>query len=144
MTFLIRECRISDAKTIHALNAQELGYLCSMELTRKKLEKALCSDSDRIFVAEIGGEVVGYVHACDYELLYYPSMKNIMGIAVNKNYQRMGIGKALLQAVENWAEDTDCAGVRLVSGAERADAHRFYQDCGYSYGKDQKNFKKLL
>lgn len=144
MTFLVRKCKLSDLETIHALNAQELGYLCSMELTRRKLEKALCSDSERIYVAQIGGEVVGYVHACDYELLYYPSMKNIMGIAVNINYQRMGIGKALLQAVETWAKDTDCAGVRLVSGAERGNAHRFYQSCGYCCGKDQKNFKKLL
>lgn len=87
---------------------------------------------------------MGYVHACDYELLYAPPMKNIMGIAVLKAYKRRGIGRALLEEVEVWARKTGCAGVRLVSGAAKTGAHAFYRQCGYSGNKMQLNLKKMF
>lgn len=71
-------------------------------------------------------------------------MKNNMGIAVFSGYHRQGIGRALLQAVENWAKETGASCVRLVSGAERTGAHGFYQRCGYTDGKNQLNFKKSV
>ena len=46
--------------------------------------------------------------------------------------------------VELWAKDTGAAGIRLVSGAERTDAHEFYRHCGFSGDKRQLNFKKKL
>ena len=36
------------------------------------------------------------------------------------------------------------AGIRLVSGSERLDAHAFYRKCGYTGDKQQINFKKKL
>lgn len=144
MPFEIRNCRIEDAPSICRLNETEMGYGFPLEQTRKKLQTLLNSSTDRIIVAVLNGEVVGYVHACDYEVLYAPSMKNIMGIAVDSAYNRRGIGRSLLHAVEEWAKETGAVGVRLVSGEERSDAHKFYQSCGYVYGKDQKNFKKLF
>ena len=55
----------------------------------------------------------------------------------------MGIGRRLLEAVEEWARAEGCAGVRLVSGASREGAHAFYRSCGYDGGKKQLNFKKM-
>ena len=77
------------------------------------------SSKDRIYVALIDGNVIGYVHANDYDVIYAPHMKNIMGIAVSSNFRKMGIGKALLDSVEHWARDTGASGVRMVSGATR-------------------------
>jgi len=71
-------------------------------------------------------------------------MKNIMGIAVSSEYKQKGIGRALLQQVENWARETGASGIRLVSGAIRTDAHAFYRRCGYSGNKEQINLKKLF
>ncbi len=71
-------------------------------------------------------------------------MKNIMGIAVNKDYQHRGIGSALLRQVEQWARQTGAAGVRLVSGATRIGAHAFYHQCGYAGDKAQLNLKKMF
>ncbi len=71
-------------------------------------------------------------------------MKNIMGIAVNRDYQHRGIGSALLRQVEQWARQTGAAGVRLVSGATRTGAHAFYHQCGYSGDKAQLNLKKMF
>ena len=41
--------------------------------------------------------VIGYAHLVDYDVLYAPSMKNIMGIAVSPQYRRKGVGRVLLE-----------------------------------------------
>ena len=144
MEFTVRELIQKDSDGIHRLNTDEMGYVFSLDETKEKLLKLLNSESDKIFVAVIGDEVIGYVHANDYDLIYAPHMKNIMGIAVAEKYKRNGIGKALLLEVEKWAEKTNAKGVRLVSGATRTCAHKFYHSCGYSGDKAQINMSKMF
>ena len=142
--FSIREAISSDANAIWQLNFTEMGYAFPLDATIDNLSKLLHSPSDKIFVAICDGSVVGYVHANDYDLLYAPHMKNIMGIAVSSPYKRKGIGSALLQYVENWALETGASGIRLVSGATRTDAHAFYRRYGYEAIKEQINLKKMF
>lgn len=144
MSFEIRKCVLDDVGYIAELNRTEMGYDYPVETTRKQLEKVLSNTRDVIYVAVLDGKVVGYVHANDYDLIYAPPMKNIMGIAVSKECKRMGIGKALFGAVESWAKEDGVKGVRLVSGSTRKEAHEFYERCGYSGGKQQLNFKKYF
>ena len=144
MEFEIREATITDAEEIYILNRDEMGYEFSIEQTREKLIKLFSSGNDKIFVAISENKVVGYAHANDYDVIYAPHMKNIMGIAVSKDYKHNGIGTALLQAVEGWAKQTGASGVRLVSGESRTGAHEFYRSCGYEGEKKQINFKKIF
>ena len=144
MEFIIRELMLNDSDGIYRLNTDEMGYEFSLDETKEKLLKLINSESDKIFVAVIGDEVIGYVHANDYDLIYAPHMKNIMGIAVAEKYKRNGIGKALLSEVEKWAKETGAKGVRLVSGATRTGAHKFYHRCGYSGDKAQVNMSKMF
>ncbi len=140
--FYIRQCRVEDAASLQALNSDGMGYAYSVEDTVKKLQRLLQSGKDCILVAVIKEKVVGYIHANDYDLLFSPHMKNIMAIAVARGYRRRGIGAALLLKVEEWAKASGAAGVRLVSGTARTEAHAFYQSCGYHREKEQLNFKK--
>ena len=140
----IRECQLKDHQDIYELNKNELGYDHSLSLTKNKLQKLLASSSDKIFVAVIHDRVIGYVHASDYDVIYMDHLKNIMGIAVCKDYQHQGIGRKLLYAVEKWARETHAAGVRLVSGETRTEAHQFYQICGYAANKKLMHFMKLF
>ncbi len=71
-------------------------------------------------------------------------MKNIMGIAVSSSFRKKGAGRALLKAVEDWAQKDGAAGVRLASGAERTGALAFYRRCGYTGGKRQIRFQKMF
>lgn len=144
MNIQIRECRIEDAPSIQMLNDKEMGYDYPVEQTKKQLQHLIANDHDKIFVASVNGDVVGYVHAADYDVIYAPHMKNIMGIAVSGNYKNRGIGRKLLEAVEEWAKQTGAEGVRLVSGAGRTGAHEFYRRCGYAGEKQQINFKKYF
>lgn len=144
MSCIIREASLSDAEAIWMLNYTEMGYPFPLEATIDKLERLLVRSSDKIYVATVDGAVVGYVHANDYDVIYAPHMKNIMGIAVAHEHKHKGIGKSLLQQVELWAADTGATGVRLVSGAGRTGAHEFYRHCGYTGDKEQLNLKKKL
>lgn len=140
----VRECALTDCESIYLLNKNDLGYDFPLDKTAKRLEMILKSESDKIFVAEYGGKVIGYIHACDYDVIYGPSMKNILGLAVDSHYRKLRAGKALLTAAENWAKETGSAGVRLCSGAQRKGAHEFYKRCGYICSKEQLNFKKYV
>jgi ribosomal protein S18 acetylase RimI-like enzyme len=126
------------------LNKNEMGYEYPTEDTKKQLNQLLKDSNHKIYVAIVAEKVVGYIHANNYDLIYGPHLKNIMGIAVSSNFRRNGIGKMLLTEVEKWAKDTGAYGVRLVSGATRIGAHAFYISCGYEGVKEQKNFKKMF
>lgn len=142
MDVLIRDAVLADWAELARLNQEELGYDYPPEQTREKLEQLLTDDRHKILVAQYEGTLAGYLHLCDYDLLYAEHMKNIMGIAVSSHCRRMGIGKMLLKAGENWAKATGAAGVRLTSGETRTGAHAFYRALGYESQKRQLNFQK--
>lgn len=140
----IRECLVSDYKDIYLLNKNAFGYEYDLVKTKSRLYDILGRTTNKIYVACIDKKVVGYIHGSDYECTYSDSLKNIMAIAVDEEYQGRGIGRALLHAIESWAKEFNCCGVRLVSGFNRTGAHEFYSRCGYSLRKDQKNFIKYF
>lgn len=142
--FVIRPCRIDDCGAIHRLNRDVLGYSFPLDATEQKIRRALASGRDFIVVAECENRVIGYIHAVDYDVLYAPPMKDILALAVSKEYRRFGVGRTLLQAVENWAMESGAAGIRLVSSSSRTEAHEFYKKCGYICSKEQYNFKKMI
>lgn len=144
MNLQIRPCEIGDVEAVYELNTKEMGYDYPKNKTEEKLKQLLKSNKDKIFVAVVDNIVVGYVHVNDYDVIYAPHMKNIMGIAVSSSFKKKGIGRALLSAVEDWAKNDGADGVRLVSGASRTGAHEFYRHCGYGGDKQQINFKKKL
>lgn len=125
MEWIIREAELADCASITRLNREELGYDFPEEGTREKLRACLANPVHKIFVAESGGEVVGYLHLEDYDVLYFPHMKNVLGIAVSGACRRQGVGRALLAAGEAWAKADGAVAVRLVSGEGREGAHAF-------------------
>ena len=66
------------------------------------------------------------------------------GRTVGNRYKRNGIGSALLKQAEIWAKENGAVGIRLCSGAERVNAHKFYESQGYEVTKLQKNLKKIF
>jgi len=140
----IRPAEASDAKSICEINKSAFGYDYPEDKTGERLTFILGKSTDKIWVACVDDRVVGYIHGADYECTYSDSLKNIMAVAVDEKYRGLGIGKQLLMAVEKWAREAGCEGIRLVSGFNREKAHEFYLHCGYVNRKDQKNFVKLF
>lgn len=140
---MIREANVNDYIDIHKICCQDLGYDCNADLVKERL-KNLDASRERVFVAIIDGKVVGYVHAEQYNTLYFESLVNILGLAVSKAYRRKGCGKALMRVVENWAKVCGIHAVRLNSGKARTEAHKFYRSIGYDNEKAQIRFFKNL
>lgn len=139
----IRRVSISDYKDIYMLN-KELGYLYEEEKVREKIKYIIENKKDIILVAYINNNIIGYIHGSEYELLYSDSLINILGFVVKESYRKNGVGKALIDKLEEIAIEKKYSGIRLVSGIDREDAHRFYERNGYIYRKEQKNFIKLF
>lgn len=144
MECTIRPAVLGDCLAITRLNREELGYDYPQEKTFAKLQACLANPAHAIFVAERGGEVVGYLHLEEYDVLYAGHMVNVLGIAVSSACRRQGVGRALLAAGEAWARSQGAEAVRLVSGESRKGAHAFYASLGYTGNKLQRNFKKNL
>ena len=144
MLIRIREATVQDAEAIAQLNTQGMGYDYPIANTAVNLTRILESPCDKVFVAVYDEETVGYIHVNDYRLLYAPAMINVMGIAVSDSCRRRGIGRQLLAAAEAWAQERGATAIRLVSGANRTEAHSFYRNCGFDGGREQVNFKKAL
>ena len=142
--FIVRQAVISDAKDIYYINKTSLGYDYDLEKQKAKIQAVLNDSTQVIFVAETNNKVVGYIHLVNYDVIYADNFKNCLGLAVDNDYKRNGIGSALLKQAEIWAKENGAAGIRLCSGVEREKAHQFYQSQGYEVTKLQKNIKKIF
>lgn len=140
----IRQANAEDIQGIALLNQEELNYDYPLIDAEAQLIKILSSPNNQVFVAETDNHIVGYVQASEYIATYFPPAVNIMGLAVSKKAQGMGVGRALMQQAENWAKDINATCIRLSSGEERTAAHQFYQKIGYKKIKNHATFKKML
>ena len=141
--FIIRKIELKDTGGLCKICSEEMGYECAPALVKSKIEK-LDSKREAVFVAEEESQLLGFIHVERYEVLYFESMANILGLAVKKDFQKQGLGKALLLAAENWAQENGIHLMRLNSGINRTDAHGFYEHLGYVSEKEQKRFVKNL
>ena len=144
INFIVRQAVISDAEDIYYINKTSLGYEYDFEKQKLKIEAVLNDETQVIFVAESDNKVVGYIHLVNYDVIYADNFKNCLGLAVDNDYKRNGIGSALLKQAEIWAKENGAVGIRLCSGAERVNAHKFYESQGYEVTKLQKNLKKIF
>ena len=142
MNIFIRNAEPDDCFAIADIIRHSLGYENSPALIRQNLERILAGDSDLVLIAEYNGVPVGLAHAEDYNSLYAPPQKDLMSLAVKKEYQNMKIGTSLMQEIEKWAKETGRCGVRVLSQERLKDAHKFYDHLGYLYNKTQLNFEK--
>ena len=141
--FIIRKIELKDAGELCKICSEEMGYECAPALVKSKIEK-LDLKREAVFVAEEEFQLLGFIHVERYEVLYFESMANILGLAVKKIFQKQGLGKALLLAAEKWAQENEIYLMRLNSGINRIDAHGFYEHLGYVSEKEQKRFLKRL
>lgn len=138
----IRVATLKDASAIQQINANSLHYDFPLDQTTLQLEKILSLPNSQLLVATENKHVLGYIQLSDYENTYHESLKNIITLAVDQNYQHQGVGSKLLAAAETWAKDNGSQGIRLVTGFERKTAHPFYEKHGYQIRKRELNYIK--
>ena len=92
---IIRQAKIEDYKDICKICCDDLGYNCSEELVKERLE-GLDKNNERVLVAVYNSEVVGYLHAQIYKTLYFEELINFLGLAVSKEYRNKKVGTKLV------------------------------------------------
>ena len=91
-------------------------------------------DDAEIFVAELDGEVTGAVSLWIQPRLNWTSPQAwIPDLYVDPQFRRRGAARALLDACVTEARRRDCHRLVLESGHHRAEAHRLYEDYGFTH-----------
>ena len=143
---MLRDLKTTDVAAICEINKEALGYSFSLEETASQLAK-LSQDSHHYllgFEDSTSHDLLGYVHAEVYESLYSKPGFNILALAVLPQTQGQGIGKTLLQGLEQEAKKRGYNFIRLNSADYRMGAHAFYEKVGYTCDKVQKRFIRIF
>lgn len=143
---MLRDLRETDVKAICDINQEALGYSFSPEETASQLAR-LSQDSHHFLLGyedAASHVLLGYVHAEVYESLYSKAGFNILALAVSPQAQGQGIGKSLLQGLEEEAKRRGYGFIRLNSADHRLGAHAFYEKVCYTCDKVQKRFIRIF
>jgi GNAT superfamily N-acetyltransferase len=128
----IRDARPADADEIARLLTQ-LGYPSEAEAVESRLDRLLIV-GDRVAVAELGGAVVGLAH-----LQVAPAIERdrpaakLGALVVDEAHRGHGIGRALVEAMEEEARRRACELLYLTTSERRDDAHAFYERIGLEH-----------
>lgn len=138
-----RRLTIEDAEAAAELSRQ-LGYPCSVDDVRKRIDERSRSNDSVVLGAVLNGEVVGWIDAAVEQHLQSPACAVIGGLVVRDGARGLGIGKRLCLEIEEWARSKSIPVLRVRSQIKREDAHRFYLREGYSKVKTSVVFEKPL
>ena len=143
---MLRDLKTTDVAAICEINKETLGYSFSLEETASQLAR-LSKDSHHFLLGyedSTSHDILGYVHAEVYESLYSKPGFNILALAVLPQTQGQGIGKTLLQGLEQETKRRGYEFIRLNSADHRLGAHAFYEKVGYTCDKTQKRFIRIF
>lgn len=144
---MLRNITIFDAQEIQSISNFELGYDVNLDIVKKQIRKLTNDNKHHIIIGfenEQTRKIIGFVHAELYESLYMDIGLNILGLAVDSNFQGQGIGKKLMNSIEEYALKNNISYIRLNSNVRRSEAHKFYESIGYVCDKTQKRLIKKL
>jgi len=123
---LYRELTISDSAVEHTRNPTPADYqLVFAEIRSDPRQK--------LFVAEIQGEVVGTI-----VLLVVPNLLHngtpwafLENLVVTEKHRRRGLGRILLEHAVELARKSGCHMVELCSDVRRKEAHKLYASMNF-------------
>ncbi len=142
---MIRQAVLDDAQALVDLFSQ-LGYPNEAPGVRQRLAVILADPRQAIYVAEADDSraVIGWVHVLAVTYLESEPFAEIGGLVVDAACRRLGAGRSLMSAAEDWAHAMHLQAVRLRSNVIRHEAHAFYERLGYTNVKSQYTFHKPL
>lgn len=143
MTTQIRSAAAGDAAEIARLTTL-LGYPASTGEIADRLRTLLQSTDHFIAVADAAQGLAGWIAAERRVLLESGIRAEIVGLVVDPDARRAGIGAALVQAAEAWAIRQNLAVMSVRSNIARIESHPFYERLGYVRQKTQHAYTKHL
>jgi predicted phosphodiesterase/GNAT superfamily N-acetyltransferase len=141
---IIRTATVADAPRLAELSG-ELGYEVTPQALVGRLTRLLRRAGDVVLVAaRPTGQVVGWLHASEQELLETGRFAEIVGLIVDAGSRGLGAGRQLVERAEAWAAGRGLDALHVRSNVVRADSHPFYERIGYVRVKTQHAYRKPL
>ena len=143
----IREAQTSDFHALHNLytvvdrlhhQALPEHFKPASDIKKRDsyLKGLLADKSNTILVAEIQNQVIGFAHAkfgtIDHPVLNSYISGHISDVVVDPDFERRGVGKKLLFAVERWLKEHGAIEVGLTVFCFNNEAISFYHKNGFS------------
>jgi len=139
----LRPAAIGDAAEIARLSRQ-LNYPVAADLMAERLERALARNDQHVLVAEVGGQVCGWLQAQSAEIIESGFRVEIVGLIIDESARRRGLGRRLVQEAENWAVTLGAQMMVVRTNVVRAESHIFYRALGFQQAKTQHVYRKIL
>jgi ribosomal protein S18 acetylase RimI-like enzyme len=99
----------------------------------KAFEEIQIDKNNELIVAELDGAVVGSL-----QITFTPSISfqggkraGVESVRVDEKLRGQGIGRELMLFAISRAREENCVSMQLTTNADRADAHRFYENLGF-------------
>ena len=96
------------------------------------LEELIADDNCNVLVAKVDGQIIGTATVFYLKIpahgAYYAFLE---GIVVDEKHRAQGIGTALSKKVIELARAKKCYKIIFISGMDRADIHKFYENLGF-------------
>lgn len=132
----IRPLRPTDIGAVMQLH-RELGWNPAFKADgttlRQRLEALITEDDTLLLVAERDQQVIGYIHGKIVTYLLFAGSEMLVNELFVMNTARgQGVGKALMEAIEQQAVEHKCFRISVLNGRERESYRRgFYPSLGY-------------
>jgi GNAT superfamily N-acetyltransferase len=137
----IRDAQASDAEAIARLLGQ-LGYPTEADAVEARLQR-LAVVGDRVIVADVSGAAVavGHLQVAPTIERERPAAK-IGALVVDEAHRSHGVGRALVQALEDEARLRGCGVLFLTTQDVRDDAQAFYERIGFE--QSGRRYQRML
>jgi GNAT superfamily N-acetyltransferase len=139
----IRRAEIADAGEMTRLSVQ-LGYPMSGDEMARRLGALLPRERHCVAVAASADRLLGWMHVEHRTSLESGERAELMGLVVDSNARRSGLGRVLVGYAEQWATSRGLTSMTVRSNALREFSHPFYEALGYARAKTQHVYTKAL
>lgn len=119
----IRDIRPEDLRSVYEIAQDSFKDPYPLRLLRHIRD----TNPEGFLVAEIGGEIVGYLIG----VLRWGDIGHILAIAVDESYRREGVGSALMINVLDRLKRKGASRVKLEVRASNELAQKFYDKMGF-------------
>ena len=138
----IRLAKHTDAEELARLSSL-LGYPISADELARILAVMDLDKDHSVFVADKGqARLAGFGHVFLTRRLFLAPFAELGGLIVEGDSRGEGLGAALLEAAEDWAQNQGVSVMRIRSNLIRENAREFYFAQGYRDSKKQTVFMK--
>lgn len=143
MIITIRRAKLEDYEALMKLYNGFVGGDRYSKGDQDSFKKVLNSTSNKIYVAEDEGKLIGFIAFSKRDVVRYPKpILELDELFIAITYQKHGVGSRLMDQMEQDAKTMNCHAIFIESAYQHKPAHKFYEKLGYeNYGY---HFKKVL